>query len=643
MKFHSHLLFLLLALVPPLCTAQSTDWLPLTQADRQFKDVPGNPGAAAALLYHADSITYVSDSDQNEFLYNRIKVLTEGGKSQGDVEIPLRPWTKIQDLQARTIQPDGSVSELTSAPFEKVVVKGRNVRMLALTFALPNVTVGSIIEYKYRLQSSWIQSDRWELEHDLYTVKEHFLFKHTGPFRMSFVVSSGSQAKPVTNNDTYELELNNVPPFQPEEQMPPAENYKAAVRFFWNTKGGWRSFWYDEARHWSLEANNFIGDYREVRAVAAEAIGTTTDPDEKIRRLYARAQEIRNLQWERERTKQEVKKEHLKENNSVVDVLKHGHGGDWDITALFVALARAAGFDASMILVASREHRFFVTEYLKSQQYNSPIAGVTVNGKNLLLEPATRFCPFVSIRWVNTGTSALKLSKNDWNFISMPTTGPDRAVTLRSTRATLDSEGSLHGHITITYQGSDALERQLLALGTDEAGRKQILEYDVKSWLPPQSSATLKSSQGWQQTGGPVIADFEVDIPGYATRAGDRLLLPSTLFPVKNKETFERPSRKYPVYFRYAYSEVDLTVISVPDGYTVESLPGQEDADTLFGTYKKSSKTVDQQIITSRSLTVKTPLVEPEGYAALKAYFAQVQTSDENVLVLSSSSRKAAQ
>jgi hypothetical protein len=236
MRTHCYLLLSWLLFAQALCFGQNTDWLPLTQKDREFKNVPENPDASAVLLYHADYITYVSDYEQSEFLYNRIKVLTDSGKSQADVEIPLTPWTKVQDLQARTIQPDGSISNLASAPFEKVVAKGRNFKLLALTFALPNVTVGSIIEYKYRLQSSWIQSDRWELEHDLFTVKEHFLFKHTGPFRMSFVVS-GSQAKPQTNNDTYELELSDVPPFHPEELMPPAENYKATVRFFWNTKG----------------------------------------------------------------------------------------------------------------------------------------------------------------------------------------------------------------------------------------------------------------------------------------------------------------------------------------------------------------------------------------------------------------------
>jgi Domain of Unknown Function with PDB structure (DUF3857)/Transglutaminase-like superfamily len=634
MKRNRLLLLGWLLWAPLLCVAQSYDWIPLTQQDFQFKEVPGNPAAPAVLLYHADYINYVSDFDQSEFLYNRIKVLTDAGKSEGDVEIPLTPWTKIHDLEARTIQPDGTISPFTSQPFEKVVVKARNYKIMALTFALPNVMVGSIIEYKYQLQSTWVYSDFWSLEHDLFTVKEHFLFKHSGPFRMSFIVN-GSQAKPLTSNGRYELELNDVPAFHPEEQMPPKENYKASVRFFWNTLGGWRSFWYQKAREWSLEVNNFIGDYREIHAAAEEAIGNATDPEEKIRRLYARAQEIRNLQWERERTREEIKKEHLKENHSVVDVLKHGHGGDWDITSLFVAMARSAGFDASVILVASKEHRFFVTEYLKAQQYNSPIAGVVVNGKNLLLEPATRFCPFGSVRWINTGTSAVKLGKNDWNFISMPTPGPDRAEILRSTCAALDSEGTLRGHITLTFQGSDALERRLLALGTDETGRNKILEADVTRSLPSQSSVKLKDSQGWQQSGGPLVADFEIEVPGYATRAGHRLLLPSTVFSVKNKATFESNTRRYPVYFGYAFSEVDLTVIDVQDGYAIESLPETVEKNTPFGTYKKSSKTNDRQVITSRSFTIKDPLVNPDRFTELKAFFSQIQAADDNLLVLS--------
>jgi hypothetical protein len=625
-----------LVLFPALCWGQNYDWQPITPQDMQFKQITGYPDAPAVLLYHADYITYVSDYDQSEFVYYRIKVLTDAGKAYANVEIPLVPWIKIHDLEARAIHPDGSIAELSSKPFEKIIFKNRNFKFLAETFTLPNVAVGTIIEYRFRLRSSWTYSNQWILDHDLFTLKEHFLFKHAGPFSMSFVVN-GSTAKPEKKNETYELELTNVPPFRPEEQMPPAENYKACVRFFYGTTdmAGMRGFWTHQARSWSLGADNFIGYHRAIGDVAAEAIGSATDPEEKLRKLYARVQEVRNLYWERERNDKEEKKEHLKENKSVIDVLKHGYGNSYEISALFVAMARAAGFNASLILVAGRERRFYRTEFLDSSQYNWTIAGVTLQGKNLLLDPATKFCPFGLIRWTNTATSALKLEKEKWNFIITPSLGQDRAVVLRTARVALDDQGSLKGHVTVTFEGVEALERRLLNLQTDEAGRNKGLEEEVTSWLPPQSTAKMNYSQGWGETSGPVVADMEIEVPSYAAKAGKRLLLPSSLFPTKQIDVFRHAERKYPVYFPYAFSELDLTVIKMPAGYSVETIPEAIEVKTKFGMYRNSTKISEDQIVTTRGLFVNQFMFEPAQYSELKEFFVKVEAADQFLAALS--------
>jgi hypothetical protein len=623
---------------PALCIGQNYDWQPITPQDMQFKEIPGYADAPAVLLYHADYITYVSDYDQSEFVYNRIKVLTDAGKAYANVEIPLAPWIKIYDLEARAIHPNGSISGLSAKPFEKVILQSRNFRFLAETITLPNVVVGTIIEYRFRLQSSWIQSNQWTLDHDLFTVKEHFLFKHAGPFAMSFVVS-GSTAKPEKKNETYELELTNVPPFRPEEQMPPTENYKASVQFFYGKTDtdGMRGFWTQQARSWSLGADHFIGYYREMGKAAAAAIGSATDPEEKLRKLYARVQEVRNLYWERERSNKEEKKEHLKENKSVVDVLKHGYGNSYEISALFVAMARAAGFNASLILVAGRERRFYRTEFLDSSQYNWTIAGVTLPGKNLLLDPATKFCPFGLVRWTNTATSALKLEKDKWNFIIMPSLGQDRAVVLRSARVALDDQGSLKGHVTVTFEGGEALERRLVDLQTDEAGRNKGLEEEVSSWLPPQSTAKMNYSHGWRETSGSVVADLEIEVPSYAARTGNRLLLPSSLFPTKQKDIFRHAERRYPLYFPYAFSEMDLTVIKMPAGYSVETIPEASEVKPKFGMYRNSTKISEDQIVTTRGLFVNQFMFEPAEYSEVKEFFVKVETADQFQTVLSSS------
>ncbi len=636
MKTYRYAFLCGLLLFPSLCRGQNHDWQPITPQDMQFKAIADYPNEPAVLLYHADYITYVSDYDQSEFVYNRIKVLTDAGKAYADVEIPLAPWIKIRDLEARTIQADGNISELTSKPFEKVIFKNRDFKFLAETFTLPNVMVGTIIEYRFRLQSSWINSTQWTLEHDLFTVREHFLFKHAGPFTMSFVVS-GSNAKPEKKNETYELELTNVPPFQSEEQMPPAENYKASVQFFYGKTdtAGVREFWTQKARSWSLGADNFIGYHREIRDAAAAAIGSATDPEEKLRKLYARVQEVRNLYWERERSSEEEKKEHLQESNSVVDVLKHGYGNSYGISALFVAMARAAGFNASLIRVASRERRFYRPEFLDSSQYNWTLAGVTLQNKNLLLDPATKFCPFGLVRWPHTATSAVKFEKDAWNFMTMPSLGQERAVVTRTARVALDDQGSLKGHVTITFEGGEALERRLLNLQTDEAGRNKALEDEVTSWLPPQSIARMNYSQGWQETGGTVVADLEIEVPAYAAKVGNRLLLPSSLFPTKQKEVFRHAERKYPVYFPYAFSGLDVTVIKMPAGYSLETIPEAIEVKPKFGMYRNSTKISEGQIVNSRGLFISQFMFEPAQYPELREFFGKVETGDQFQTVLS--------
>ncbi len=71
------------------CFAGGEDWLPVTPQDLEFKQVPGNPGAPAVILYHRHDI---DDNTQSEFRYFRIKVLNAKGQQYADVEILKGPY-----------------------------------------------------------------------------------------------------------------------------------------------------------------------------------------------------------------------------------------------------------------------------------------------------------------------------------------------------------------------------------------------------------------------------------------------------------------------------------------------------------------------------------------------------------------------
>ena len=126
---------------------------PVSPDELKMTSEPLAPGAPAIILYRQ------VDRDDNihtphEDNYFRIKILTEEGRKHADVEIPFfKESQDVVNVRARTIRPDGSIVNFDVKVFEKYLVKGkfegRGLRYLAKTFTLPEVQVGSIIEYFY--------------------------------------------------------------------------------------------------------------------------------------------------------------------------------------------------------------------------------------------------------------------------------------------------------------------------------------------------------------------------------------------------------------------------------------------------------------------------------------------------------------
>lgn len=478
------------------------DWIAVTPHDLQVKEVPGSPGAPAIQLFYMHRVDY-SDR-KGEFFYHRIKVLTEAGRKYGNIEV-IVPFDKsLKDLKARVVRADGSILEFKDKPFEKTVFQTRGIRVKAKALTLPEVEVGSIIEYKYWLRGdeSYVYDTTWTVEHALFTVREQFLFKYSGSLSLAFVASPGLSRQPtVPKKGIAELELENVPAFHSEEHMPPEENYKLHVRFFFSseTRSTVDRYWQDVGEKLASYIQNFIGNHKEVREAAAEAMGSETDPEKRLRRIYDRVQKIRNLSYERSRSEVEDEKNKIQKNEHVADVLKHGYGTRKDIAMLFAAMAKAAGFDAAVLPVASRRMHLFERDVLSVAQLDTELVSVKLNGKEIFLDPGTPFCPFGLLRWMNTATVALRPEKHNSVLITIPDQVPAKAITSRAAVLKLSEDGGLSGDLSVEFKAGEALERRLDALNTDEAGRAKDLENEVKNVLPEGATVKLLDSQGWEK------------------------------------------------------------------------------------------------------------------------------------------------
>ncbi len=628
--------FFLCLAAATLSLAQTQEWLPITPEDLQIKEVPGDPGAFGIQLYYADRI---DDETHSEFVYERIKILSEKGEKYADIQIPLIPEASITSLKARTIHSDGSIVDFTGKPFEKTIFKGRGIKFLAKTFTLPDVTVGSIIEYKYKLDyETFSPPKHWVLQRELYTVRESFEFKPSrADVQIAWVVLHAQDAMPTrTHGNHAELEMHNVPAFRGEEYMPPAETLKPSVRFYYlrSNISSTDKYWEVVGKELNALAERFIGDHKEAKEAAAEVIGNESDPEKKLRKLYSRAQQIRNLSYQRQQTAEERKKEDIKTNEDVGEVLKRGYGLHADITRTFVAMARASGFEASVVLTSNRRSDFFIKEALFWRQLDSEIAVVKLNGADVYLDPGTLYCPYGLLRWMRTSVPAMKLDRAGGTFVMIPGAGQEKSVTRRNVVAVLSEDGSLKGEVTVTFQGTEALEHRLDALRTDDAGKTKMLEDELKAWLPSDSIVKLKTAQGWETSDDPLVASFTVETAAYASITGKRLLMPSYLFRAKRKDAFNRADRQYPIYFPYAFSELDVVQIRFPAGFSMENAPEQKDVRLPYARYEDIIQFTGGQLLTKRALLLNGILFPVTKYAELRDFFSKVDAGDEQQAVL---------
>lgn len=655
--------------------AQKEDWLPVTPQDLQYKEVPGNKGASAVRLYYAQ---HINDNTSSWFVYERIKILNEKalnpdarGKTYADVEIPLFNFEDIvetiTDLKARTIKPDGTIVDFTGKPFEKTIYKSRGNKIAVKAFSMPEVSVGSIVEYRFRrtysapgyMMVKIFAPSIWDIQSELHTVKESLYYQ---PFDGSGYQSTSRpmfdfdgavisrvvlnlKEKPRDIGSAAQLELANVPAFETEEYMPPESNFKPTVIFFYNRKGSASvdKEWQEIGKNRYEASESYMANNHGVKEAATKAIGDATDPEQKLRKIYQRTQQIRNLTFERYRTDNELKQENLQKNEGVGDVLARGYGYNRQLTLLFVAMARAAGFDASIVQVSDRRERFFAKEWTSVRQIDSLIAVVNVNGADVYLEPGTRFCPYGLLRWNHTATDGLKLDKKGGTFVKAPPATYEKSVVRRAAQATLDANGALKGDVTVDFRGAEALERRLDELDSDDAGRKKDLEDELKQWLPKGAIVKMQSSQGWEASEEPLVAKFSVEVPDYASTAGRRLLAPAYLFQLKQNQAFTHGERKYPVYFPYPFTEADVVSIQVPPGFSIETVPTEREAKLPYAHYKSMSQFDGTRLITQRNLIFNGVYFPLEKYSELKGFFGTVQTGDEQQAVLHAGGSTSAQ
>jgi transglutaminase-like putative cysteine protease len=638
---------------PPTTVRAQQGFQPVSPDELKMTSEPLAPGAPAIILYR--QVDRVDDlRTPHEDNYFRIKILTEEGRKYADIEIPFfKENQDVVHIRAHTIKPDGSIVDFGGQVFEKSIVKSRGVKYLAKTFTLPDIQVGGIIEYYYTvdMKENFIYDSHWILSHELFTRKARFSLKPfidtstsginaTLNLRWSWHgLQPGTEPKqdPADRFHIVRMEASDIPAFQTEDFMPPENELKSRVDFIYYRDLYVKdadTYWKRLGKERNSQLESFIGKRKAMEDAVVQIVSPTDPPEAKLHKIYDRVQHLRNTSYEPRKTEEELKRDKEKTAENVEDIWKRGYGNGVQLTWLFLALARATGLEAYGCWVSARNQYFFSPSTMQGGKLNANVVLVKLNGKDLYFDPGAAFTPYGMLIWYETGTPGLRLDKDGgtWITTALPASAESRIE--RNAKLKLSDAGDLEGTLTITHIGLEAMHRRLEFRNSDDVSRKKFLEDEVKGQVPAAVEVDLTNKPDWAGSETPLVAEFQIKIPGWVAGAGKREVMLAGVFTAAEKTMFEHANRVHPVYFEYPFEKVDDVTIDLPLGWQVGAVPSPLNDDGHVVMYSLKVEKDKNTVHVQRKLSVDFMILDQKYYSGLRHFFQTVRTEDEQQIVL---------
>lgn len=569
----------LAALAFALPASAAEPWDPVPAEDLRATRARADSSAGAEALFYK---VWVDDERDGESLrsvwrhYLRVKIHTaEAAQSFVRREVRFDDNSRVFDVVARTIQPDGRISVMSQKSVSKETrlrERGRHVR--SIRFAPPEVRSGCIVEYRWRqvYDDFLMHYARFELQ--LENLPARRIRYHLKPldipdwFQRQMVFNARLPSKD-DEGGYYIAEQENTRAFREEPFMPPERHVRPWLLVYYTDRKleTPEKFWRETGKEQAEWFDDWCRPNAELRRIAREATTGATDDHERLGRL---------AQWCRREFRayssdpDTLKARKTRANEHAREALQRRTGTLRDLDLLFAALARASGYDVRLALVPDRRDVLFTPKMMDLRFLSSYQIAVRVPGGWRSYNPQSSWLPWDMVPWNEEGQHSLVCGRDSSGFFETPIAEPIRSVRARRGELTLDENGDLSGDVHIRLTGH--------------------WNHDVREAIDSDRDtlAALRTSLGWEGTD-VQLARFRMEhvpdeheefagvvhlrLAGHAVPAGDRLLLGPTAWWSVHAPVFEERERKFPILFPFAWSDVDSLRIRLPDGWKVESLP----------------------------------------------------------------------
>jgi transglutaminase-like putative cysteine protease len=620
--------------------------------DLEMTSYPNDTAAAAVVLQEFGEAYVDSDEMNLRFEYHvKIKILKPSGLKYGDVELYLHR----QEGKEETVNwfhassfnlENGKIVE--SKMEQKPMRQELSTYTVVQSFPIPNVKVGSVVEYSYHLESPWLNKFHpWEFQSDIPKVSSEYWATIPAYYRYNvtlrgFLKLTKNESEVIRNAfnvaglgsaDCARMmyAMTDIPAFVEEEYVTARSNYLAAINFellevrypdgrvekiTTEWKDAMNKLWNDP---------QFGGQVRRGKNIlendVAPVVAGADDPLERARKIY----DFVKFQYEWNGTYGKYSESGIRK------ALDSKKGNIGDINLTLIAALRAADLPANPVILSTRANGFPIEIHPVITDFNYVIASLQIGEKRFLLDATDDFMPFGLIpeRCINSKGRLMEDRESQWVSLDVP--GNKKWVGIMNLKVLGD--GRISGSVSLNYYSYSAVDERRRLYGAENPRPRLSARPGGGMESAVLSNIVLENLDALEK---PLTVKFDIESEVFDPAGSPSWLLNPFFVSSWKENPFKAAERMYPVEFGIPIDERMIVTIEFPEGHEVKSIPENVGLSlpNNGGRYIFQAKAEGNKVNLSSNFIITKNYYSSEEYHYLKELFARMIQTQATDLVI---------
>ena len=623
-------------------------------ADLEMKQCDFEKDANAEILINKGDLYYDQNLNVLMDCHTRIKIFNDNGKDKANIKIQYYAKDNIEfitGIQAETINMVDGKPEITKLDKKLIYRQPVDKYYSAVTFTMPNVKAGSIIEYKYTFNTPWPNNvPTWYFQDNvpvryseiITTIPEYFYFSTQTRLHVPYTkheTKTGTGNILVDNSPVaYSSEINdriltNIPSMPDEPFMASRNDNLECLIFNLTSFRPPYSFSRNFDETWTKIGQNladnedFGGQLKRKltneEAIIAKAQTFKTD-DEKIAYIF---NEVKNdMKWDGE--------DQWYTNDGTCKAWDTKTGNATEINLILYHLLKKSGINALPMVVSTRKHGKVNPVYSYLYQFNRGVVYIPVDStKKYILDASGKFNVYNETPYnlLNSYGLYVNADKKDYNLVFLDKTTPVRQAVYIV--AEIKPDGKMDGTADISsfsYNRINSIDKYK----TD--GEKKFIDY-LRDDDNNLKISSLKM-ENMETDSLPLLQhiNFNLDLAG---SDDNYIYFNPNLFSALHKNPFLNEVRNTNVDFGYQDNLTINGTYKIPAGYKIDALPknismSMPDQSIIF---RRIIGEQDGSIAVRYSITYKKCIYSKDEYPEFHEFYKKMYEMLNEQIVLKKS------